>query len=111
MQKTKIAWGDGTSDYLYLSYESFNGNQSVSITSDLNKEVSSRSKTINVKTSSDGIVKAKIIITQTTDGIGIMMIGSTFAIPFLTKSVNSEEKSIQSEDNSLYGIIKNALFK
>lgn len=87
MARTQIAWGDGTNDYIYLDYILNNGNQIVTVTSNLNKEVSSRTKRIAIKINKDNSIKATLIVTQTTEGIGLMIIGSTFAIPTLiTKS-------------------------
>lgn len=115
MTQTKIAWGDGTSDYFYLSYESSKGSRSVSVTSDLNKEVTSRTKRVSVRTKSDNKVKATIIVTQNTAGIGVMIIEETFAIPTLTgvSRMNnvSETTIVSDEDTNVFATIKKFISK
>lgn len=80
MASTSIAWGDGTSDYLTCTYSASSGNQTVTISSSLNKGTTSRKKTLKVSTASG--VYATMTITQIRDSIGSMKIGSTFAIPY-----------------------------
>lgn len=79
MSSISIAWGDGTSDSLTISYRNNSGNQIVTISSDPNKGSTARTKTIKITTKSGK--EASIIVTQEFTGIGAMIVGSTFIIP------------------------------
>lgn len=76
-------WEDGTSDKIIIEPLEFNGNSIITINSDMNKEINSRTKTINIKDSITNEIKAKLIVNQLTQGIGEMIIEDTFAIPTL----------------------------
>lgn len=99
MASISIAWGDGTSDYLTCAYSASSGNQKVTISSSLNKGATSRTKTLKVNTSSGE--SATMTITQTRDGIGSMMIGSTFVIPIETSSASAVNVSLDENEGNV----------
>lgn len=76
-------WEDGTSDRILIEPLEFTNNTSIIINSDMNKEINSRTKIVNIKDSITNEIKAKLIINQSTQGIGEMIIEDTFAIPTL----------------------------
>lgn len=78
-----VNWEDGTSDKILIEPLEFTNDTFITISSDMNKEINSRSKTINIKDSITDEIKAKLIINQSTQGIGEMIIEDTFAIPTL----------------------------
>lgn len=99
MASISIAWGDGTSDYLTCTYSASSGNQTVTISSSLNKGVTSRTKTLKVSTSSGE--SATMTITQIRDGIGSMTIGSTFVIPIETSSASAVNTSLDENEGNV----------
>ena len=50
MATSQIAWGDGSGDYIYVSYPSASGDQTLSVSSDANTGTTTRSKTITIAT-------------------------------------------------------------
>lgn len=99
MASTSIAWGDGTSDYLTCTYSASSGNQTVTISSSLNKGTTSRKKTLKVSTVSG--VYATMTITQIRDSIGGMKIGSTFVIPISVSAVMATSLSLDENEGSV----------
>lgn len=77
-------WEDGTSDKILIEPLKFTNDTSITISSNMNKELNSRTKTVNIKDSITNEIKAKLIINQSTQGIGEMIIEDTFAIPTLS---------------------------
>lgn len=63
MATVAIAWGDGTADKITVTYTGAVGNSSMSVTSDPNKSLSQRNKTLTLK-DSNGIARATLTVSQ-----------------------------------------------
>lgn len=64
LMTTTIDWGDGSGDKITITYNEASGNQSVSVTSDVNNQSVSRMKVVTFTTTKGGTITRTLTINQ-----------------------------------------------
>lgn len=108
-----IAWGDGTTDKIYVNPGSGSNNDTLSITSDANSTSSARTKTVKVSTVSSGTrpTTRNIIVSQSAGGppqtYTVKLIPSSYYVSSSYLTVENENNMYTDTSSTNYGTITN----
>ena len=70
---TQVSWGDGSGDYIYLTYSASEGNQTVTITSDAHTGYENRTKDITfTATAGQTVITRTLTVNQVGKNITII---------------------------------------